>query len=111
MDHSTPGLHLHLQLTQFTQTDVYWVGDAIQPSHPLLSPSPSAFNLSYHKGLFKWVISLDQVAELLEFIFKISSYNEHSGLISFRMDILDVVATQGTLKSLFQHHSSELSIL
>ena len=67
MDCSTPGLPVHHQLLEFTQTHVHWVGDAIQPSHPLSSPSPPAFNLSQHQGLFKWVISLHQVAKLLEF--------------------------------------------
>ena len=64
MDHSTPGLH-H-QLLEFTQTHVHWVSDAIQPSHPLSSPSRPAFNLSQHQGLFQWVSSLHQVAKLLE---------------------------------------------
>ena len=65
--HSMPGLPVHHQLPEFTQTHVYWVGDAIQPSHPLLSPSPPAFNLSQHQGLFKWVSSSHQVAKVLEF--------------------------------------------
>ena len=67
MDCSTPGLPVHHQLLEFTQTHVHWVGDAIQPSHPLLSPSPPAFNLSQHQGLFKWVSSSHQVAKVLEF--------------------------------------------
>ena len=67
MDCSTPGLPVHHQLPEFTQTHVHWVGDAIQPSYPLLSPSPPAFNLSQHQGLFKWVSSLHQVAKVLEF--------------------------------------------
>ena len=67
MNHSTPGLPVHHQLLEFTQTHVYWVGDAIQPSHPLSSPSPPALNLSQHQGLFKWVSSLHQVAKVLEF--------------------------------------------
>ena len=66
-DHSTPGLPVHHQLQEFNQTHVYWVGDAIQPSHPLSSPFPPAFNLSQHQGLFKWVSSWHQVAKLLEF--------------------------------------------
>ena len=66
MDCSTPGLPVHYQLPEFTQTHVHWVGDAIQPSHPLSSPSP-AFNLSQHQGLFKWVSSSHQVAKVLEF--------------------------------------------
>ena len=67
MDCSTPGLPVHHQLLVFTQTHVHWVSDAIQPSHPLSSPSPPAFNLSQHQGLFKWVSSLHQVAKGLEF--------------------------------------------
>ena len=67
MDCSTLGLPVHHQLPEFTQTHDYWVSDAIHPSHPLSSPSPPAFNLSQHQGLFKWVSSLHQVAKLLEF--------------------------------------------
>ena len=67
MDHSTPGLPVHHQLPEFTQTHVHWVGAAIQPSHPLSSPSPPALNLSQHQGLFKWVSSSHEVAKLLEF--------------------------------------------
>ena len=67
VDCSTPGLPVHHQLLEFTQTHVHWVDDAIQPSHPLLSPSPSTFNLSQHQGLFKWVSSSHQVAKVLEF--------------------------------------------
>ena len=67
MNHSTPGLPVHHQLPEFTQTHVHWVGDAIQPSHPLLSPSLSTFNPSQHQGLFKWVSSSHQVAKVLEF--------------------------------------------
>ena len=67
MSHSTPGLPVHHQLPESTQTAVHWVGDAIQPSHPLASPSPLALNLSQHQGLFQWVSSLYQVAKVLEF--------------------------------------------
>ena len=67
MDCSKPGLPVHHQLPEFTQTHVHWVGDAIQPSQPLSSPSPPAFNLSQHQGLFQWVSSLHQVAKVLEF--------------------------------------------
>ena len=67
VNHSTPGLPVHHQLPEFTQTHVHWIGDAIQPSHPLSSPSPPAFNLSQHQGLFKWVSSSHQVAKILEF--------------------------------------------
>ena len=67
MDCSTPGFPVHHQLPEFTLTHVHWVGDAIQPSHPLSSPSPPALNLSQHQGLFKWVSSSHQVAKVLEF--------------------------------------------
>ena len=67
MECSTPGLPVHHQLPELTQTHVHWVGDAIQPSHPLSSPSPPALNLSQHQGLFQWVSSLHQVAKVLEF--------------------------------------------
>ena len=100
MDWSTPGLHIHHQFLEFTQTHVHWVGDGIPPSHPLSSPSPPAFNLSQHQGLFQWVHSSHQVAKVLEF--QLQPSNEYSGLISFRMDWLDLLAVQGTLKSLLQ---------
>ena len=108
---SMPGFPVYHQLPEFTQAHVYRVGDAIQPSHPLSSPSPPALNLSQHKGLFKWVSSSHQVAEVLEFHFNISPSNEHPGLIYFKMDWLDIPAVQGTLKSLLQHHGSKASIL
>ena len=111
MDCRTPGLPVHHQLPESTQTHAHRVGDVIQPSHSLSSPFPSAFNLSKHQHLFKWVSSLHQVAKLLEFQLQHQSSNEHSGLISFRMDWLDLLAVQGTLKSLLQHHSSKASIL
>ena len=87
-----------------TQTHVHWVGDAIQPSHPLSSPSPPALSLSQHQGLFKWVSSLHQVAKVLEFI---SPSTELPGLISFRISL----QSKGLFKSLLQHHSSKASIL
>ena len=67
MNCSTPRLPVHHQLPESTQTQVHWVGDAIQPSHPLSAPSPPALNLSQHQGLFKWVSPLHQVAKVLEF--------------------------------------------
>ena len=88
---STPSLPVHHQLPESTQTHVHWVGDAIQPSHPLLSPSPPAPNLSQHQGLFRWVSSSHQVAKYWSFSFNISPTNEHPGLISFRMDWLDLL--------------------
>ena len=107
MNCSTPGLPV--QLPEFTQTNVHQVGDAIQPSHPLSSPSLPAPNPSQHQDLFQWVSSLHQVAKVRSFSFDISPSNEYSGLISFRIDWLDLLAVQGTLK--FQHHSSKKSIL
>ena len=97
-------------LSEFTQTHVHWVGDAIQPSHPLSFPSP-AFNLSQYLGLFQWVTLHIRWPKDWSFSFNISHSNEYSGLISFRMDWLDLLAVQGTLKSLLQHHSSKASII
>ena len=87
--------------------------ELVMPSNHfiLCSPFPPAFNLSQHQGLFQWVSSSHQVAKVLSFSFSISPSNEYSGLISFRMDWLDLLAVQGTLKSLLQHHSSKASIL
>ena len=104
MNHSTPGLPVHHQLPEFTQSHVHCVGDAIQPAHPLSSPSPPALNLSQHQGLFKWVSSPHRWPKYWSYSFNISPSNEHPGLISFRMDRLDLLAVQGTLKSLLQHH-------
>ena len=111
VNHSTPGLLVHHQLPESTQSHVHWVGDAIHPSHPLSSPSPPALNFSQHQGLSKWVSSSHQVAKYWSFSFNISPSTEHPGLISFRMDWLDLLAVQGTLKSFLQHHSSKASIL
>ena len=93
---------------ELAQTHVYQVGNAFQWSHPLLSPSSSASNLSQHQGFFQWVSFSDQVAKVLESQLQ---PNEYSGLISFRMDWFDFLAVKGTLKSLLQHHSSKSSIL
>ena len=111
MDCSTPGLPVRHQLLEFTQTHVHGVSEAVQPSHSLSSPSPPAFNLSQHQGLFKRVSSSHQVPKYWSFSFNISPSNEYSGLISFRMDWLDLLAVQGTPKSLLQHHSSKASSL
>ena len=113
MDCSTLGFPVHHQLPEFTQTRVHWVGDAIQPPHPLSSPSLPTFNLSQHQGLFQW-----------NFSFSISPSNEYSGLISFffseffffflisfRMNRLDLLAAQETLKSLLQHIYKMASVL
>ena len=111
MDCSRPGLPVYHQLREFPQTHVHWVGDAIQSSHPLSSPSSPAFSLSQHQGLFQWVSSSHQVAKVLEFQLQHQSFQWTPRLISFRMGWLDLLAVQGTLKSLLQHHSSKASIL
>ena len=97
-------LPVHHQLPELTQTHVHRVGDAIQPPHPLSSPSPPAHNLSQHQGRFKWVGSLHQMAKYWSFSFSISPPNEYSGLISFRMDCFHLFVVQDTLKSLIQYH-------
>ena len=99
MDCSTPGFPVHHKLPELAQTHVHWVSDAIQPSHPLSSPSPCTFSLSQHQGLFQGVSSSHQVAEVLEFQLQHNLSNEYSGLISFRINWLDLLAFQGTLKS------------
>ena len=111
MNCSMPGLPVHHQHPEFTQTYVHWVSDAIQPSHPLSSPSPPAPNPSQHQSFFQWVNSLHEVAKYWSFSFSIIPSKEIPGLISFRMEWLDLLAVQGTLKSLLQHHSSKASIL
>ena len=108
---STPDFPVLHHLPELAQTHVHWFHEAIQPSCPLLCPSPPAFNLSQHQGLFKWFTSSHQVGKYWNFSFSISPSNECSGLISFRMDWLDLLAIQGNLKSLLQHHSSKASIL
>ena len=108
---STPGLPIHHQLPESTQTHVHQVGDAIQLSHPLSSPSPPALNPSQHQCLFKCVSSSHRWPKYWSFSFSISPSNEQPGLIFFRMDWLDLLGVQGTLKSLLQHHSSKASIL
>ena len=112
MNRSTSGLPVHHQLPEFTQTHVHRVSDAIQPSHPLLSPSPPAPNPSQHQSLF----SNESVLHIRwptywNFSFNISPSNEHPGQAFFRMDWLDLLAVKGTLRSLLQHHSSKASIL
>ena len=111
MNCSMPGLPVHHQLQEFTQTHVHRVGDAIQPSHPLSSPSPPAPNPTKHQSLFQWVNSSHEVEKYWSFSFSIIPFKEIPGLISFRMDWLDLLAVQGTLKSLLQHHSSKASSL
>ena len=100
MDCSTPGFPILHHLLQFAQTHVHWVSDAIQPSHLLSPPSPPAFSLSQHQGLFQWVGSSHQVAKVLELQLSISPSSEYSGLISFRTDWFNLLTVQRTLKSL-----------
>ena len=103
MDCSMPGLLVHHQLLELTQTHVHRVGDAVQPSHPLSFPSPPVFNLSQHQGLFPDMSESVRPIwrpKYWSFSFSISPSNEYSGLISFRIDWLDLLAVQGTLKSL-----------
>ena len=111
MDCSMPAFPVHHQLPEFTQTRVHWVGDAIQPSHPLSPPSPSAFHLSQHRVFSNESVLHIRWPKYRSFSFNISPSNEYSGLISFRMNWLDLLAGQGTLKSLLQYHSSKASIL
>jgi len=111
MNYSTPGLLVHHQLPEFTQTLVHRDGDAIQPSHPLLSPSPPASNPSSIRVFSNESTLCIRWPKFWSFNFSISPSNEHPGLISFRMDLLDVLALQGTLKCLLQHYTSKASIL
>ena len=107
MNRSMPGLPVHHQLLEFTQTHIHRIGDPIQPSRPLSSPFPPTPNPSQHQSLFQWVKPLPKY---WRFSFSINCSSEYPGLISFRMDWLDLLAVQGTLKSLLQHHSSKTSI-
>ena len=109
-DPSTPSLPVHHKLSEFTQTCVHRVGDAIQPSHPLSSPSPPALSLSQHQGLCNKSTLHMTWPKYWSYSYSISPSNEHPGLISIRLDWLDLLAVQGTLKSLLQHHSSKASI-
>ena len=111
MDYSTPSLPVQHQLSELAQTHVHHVGDAIQPSYPLLSPSPPAFNLAQHQGLSKESVLCIRWPTYWSFCFSISPSNEYSELISFRIDRFDLLAVQGTLKSFFQHYSLKASIL
>ena len=98
MNRSTPDLPVHHQLPEFTQTHAHRVSDAIQPSHPLLSPSPPAFSLSQHRVLSSESVLGIRWPKYWSFCFSISPSNEYSGLISFRMDWLDFLAVQVTLR-------------
>ena len=111
MNRSTPGLPVHHQLPEFTQTHVHRVSDAIQPSHPQSSlsapaPIPPSIRVFSNESTLRM-----RWPKYWSFSFNISPSNEHSGLISYRLYWLDVLAVQGTLKSLLQHHCSKASIL
>ena len=107
---SMSGFPVHHQLPELTQTHVHRVGDAIQPSHPLLSPSPPTFNLSQNQGLFQWVSSSHQVAKVLEFQLQYQSFQWVFRTEFLSMNWLNLLALQGTLKSLVQHHSSKAPV-
>ena len=99
MECSIPGLLIHHHLPAFTQAHIRWVSDAIQPFHPLSSPAPPAFSLSQHQGLSNGSVLRIRWPKYWSFSISISPSNKCSGLISFRMDWLDLLAVQGTLKS------------
>ena len=111
MDCSTPGLPVHHQLQELIQTHIHRVGDAIQPSHPLSSPSPPPSIFPSIKVFSNELVLRIRWTKYWSFSLSIRPSDEHPGLISFRMDCLDLLAVQGTLKSLLQHHSSKASIL
>ena len=111
MNHSMPGLPIHHQQPESTQTHVHWVSDTIKPSYPLsspflLPPIPPRIRVLSNESILRM-----RWPKYWSFSFSISPSNEHPGLISHRMDWLDLLAVQGTLKSLLQHHSSKASIL
>ena len=111
MDCSMPGFPVHHQLPQLAQIHVHRVGGAIQPSHPLSSPSPPALIFPSIRVFSSESVLCIRWPKYWSFIFSISPSNEYSGLISFTIDWLDLLAVQGTLKSLLQHHSSKASVL
>ena len=106
MDCNTPGFHVLHYFPEFAQIHVHWVSDAIQPSHPLSSPSPPALNLSQHQIAFASELVLHiRWPKYWSLRFSIIPSNEYSGLISFRIDWFDFLVVQGTLKSLLRHHN------
>ena len=111
MDCSMSVFSVFQYLLEFAQTHVHWVDDAIQPSHPLSPCSPPAFSLSQYQGIFQEPTLHIRWPKCWSFSFSISPSNEYSRWISFRIDRFDLLAVQGTLKSLLQHHSSKVSIL
>ena len=115
MDCSMPGLPVPHYFPEFAQVHVHWIGDATQPSHPLPPSSPFAFHLSQCQSLFQWGTCGQSICirwpKYWSFSFSISPFTEYSGLVSFRIDWFDLLAVQGTLKSLLQHHNLKASIL
>ena len=111
MNHSRQGLPVHHQLPEYTQAHVHRVSDAIQPSHPLSSPSPPNLNLSQHRVFSNESALHIRWPKYWSFSLSIIPSKEHPGLISFRMDWLDLFAVQRTHKTLLQQHSSKASIL
>ena len=111
MDCSTPAFPVLHYLPECAQTHVHWVNDAIQPSHPPSLPSLFALNLSLHQSLYSKLAFHIRWPKYWSFSFSISPSSEYSGLISFQMDWLELLAVQGTLKSLLQHHSLKASIV
>ena len=110
MDCSTPGFPVLHHFLEFAQTHVHWVGAAIQPFHPLSSPSP-AFNLTQHQGLFQWVDSSHQVAKILELQLQCQSFQWIFRTDFLLIDWFDLLSVQGSLRSLLQHYGSKASIL
>ena len=110
VDCSPPGSSVLHYLLEFAQMYVRWIGDAIQPSHPLLFPFPFAFNLFQHQGFSNESALPIRWPKDWSFSFSISPSNEYSGLISFRIERFDLLAVQGTLKNLLKHHSSKVSV-
>ena len=111
MNHSTPGLPVHHQLPESTQTHVHCISDAIQPSLPLSSPSPAPSIFPRIRVFSNESALRIRWPKYWSFSFNISPSSEHPELLSFRMDLLDLLAVQGALKSLLQHHSSKASII
>ena len=110
MNHSMSGLPFHHQLPESTQIHVHWVDDTIQPSHLLSSPSPPALNLSQHQGLFQWVSSSHQMAKVLGFQLQHQSFQSRFRTDFLRINWLNLLVVQATLRSLLQHHSSKAAI-
>ena len=111
MDCSTSGFLVLYSLPKLSQTQVHWVGDAVEPCHPLLPPSPWAFNLCQHQGIFNESDLCIRWPKYQNFSFIINPFNEYSELISLRIDWFDLFAVQGTLESFLQHHNLKALIL